>query len=69
MLDAVGDLALLGHPLLGRFEANRAGHALHAAVANKLIATPEAFELVPAGAAALHEPAPVAAPALVPRRA
>jgi UDP-3-O-[3-hydroxymyristoyl] N-acetylglucosamine deacetylase len=68
MLDAVGDLALLGHPLLGRFEASRAGHALHAAVAHKLIATPEAFELVPAGAA-VREPLPLVAPALVPRRA
>ena len=45
-LDAVGDLALLGHPLLGRLEAEKAGHALHAAVAQKLIATPDAFELV-----------------------
>ena len=49
ILDAIGDLALLGHPLLGRLEANRAGHALHAAVAQKLLATPGAFELVPAG--------------------
>ncbi len=69
MLDAVGDLALLGYPLVGRLEANRAGHALHAAVANKLLATPEAFELVPTGAPALPQPLPVAAPALVPRRA
>ncbi len=56
ILDAVGDLALLGHPLLGRLEATRAGHALHAAVAEKLLATPGAFELVPGGALA-HEPA------------
>ena len=51
ILDAVGDLALLGHPLLGRLEATRAGHALHAAVAQKLLATPGAFELVPGGRA------------------
>jgi UDP-3-O-[3-hydroxymyristoyl] N-acetylglucosamine deacetylase len=63
VLDAVGDLALLGHPLLGRLEATKAGHALHAAVARKLIATPDAWELVPAGAAAF-EPAAAAAPAL-----
>jgi UDP-3-O-[3-hydroxymyristoyl] N-acetylglucosamine deacetylase len=60
ILDAVGDLALLGHPLVGRLEATRAGHALHAAVAQKLLATPGAFELTPAGAVA-HEP--LAAPA------
>jgi UDP-3-O-[3-hydroxymyristoyl] N-acetylglucosamine deacetylase len=46
VLDAVGDLALLGRPLLGRLEATRAGHALHAAVAQKLLATPGACELV-----------------------
>jgi len=45
-MDAVGDLALLGHPILGRLEAVKAGHELHAAVAQKLMATPDAFELV-----------------------
>ena len=40
ILDAVGDLALLGHPILGHFEATKAGHALHAAVARKLVETP-----------------------------
>ena len=65
ILDAIGDLALVGHPIIGRFEATRAGHALHAAVATKLIATPGAFELVPAGAPA-HEPAPLVAQALRP---
>jgi UDP-3-O-[3-hydroxymyristoyl] N-acetylglucosamine deacetylase len=49
VLYAVGDLALLGHPLLGRLEATKAGHALHAAVARRLVSTPDAWELVPAG--------------------
>jgi UDP-3-O-[3-hydroxymyristoyl] N-acetylglucosamine deacetylase len=47
ILDAVGDLTLLAHPLLGRLEASRAGHALHAAVAQKLLARPTAWALVP----------------------
>ena len=47
ILDAIGDLALLGHPLLGRLEASKAGHALHAAVARKLLDTPSAWALVP----------------------
>jgi UDP-3-O-[3-hydroxymyristoyl] N-acetylglucosamine deacetylase len=47
ILDAVGDLTLLAHPLLGRLEARKAGHALHAAVARKLLATPAVWELVP----------------------
>jgi UDP-3-O-[3-hydroxymyristoyl] N-acetylglucosamine deacetylase len=65
ILDAIGDLALLGHPLVGRLEATRAGHALHAAVAKRLLATPGAFELVPAGAPA-REPVGLAAPELRP---
>jgi UDP-3-O-[3-hydroxymyristoyl] N-acetylglucosamine deacetylase len=60
VLDAVGDLALLGHPLLGRLEATKAGHALHAAVARKLVSTPGAWELVSAAASV---PAAEAAPA------
>ncbi len=46
ILDAVGDLALLGHPLVGHLEVVRGGHALHAALAQKLMATPEAWSLV-----------------------
>lgn len=29
VLDLIGDLALFGHPLLGHFQADRAGHRLH----------------------------------------
>ncbi len=46
VLDAIGDLALLGHPLLGHLQATRAGHALHAALAQKVLATPHAWDLV-----------------------
>ncbi len=63
ILDAIGDLALLGRPLLGRLEANKAGHELHAAVARKLLATAGACELVPALAAGAHELATLAPPA------
>jgi UDP-3-O-[3-hydroxymyristoyl] N-acetylglucosamine deacetylase len=47
VLDAMGDLALLGHPLCARLEAVKAGHALHAALAQTLQAHPEAWTLVP----------------------
>jgi UDP-3-O-[3-hydroxymyristoyl] N-acetylglucosamine deacetylase len=57
VLDAVGDLALLARPLLGRLEAKKAGHALHAAVARKLLATQSAWELVPAAGMGALEPA------------
>lgn len=35
-LDVIGDVALLGRPLLGRLVAHRAGHALHVALMTKV---------------------------------
>jgi UDP-3-O-[3-hydroxymyristoyl] N-acetylglucosamine deacetylase len=46
ILDAIGDLALLGHPLLGHVVVHRGGHALHTALAARLLAEPDAWELV-----------------------
>ena len=46
ILDAVGDLALLGHPVVGHLEASKAGHALHAAVVQELLASHDAWALV-----------------------
>jgi UDP-3-O-[3-hydroxymyristoyl] N-acetylglucosamine deacetylase len=65
ILDAIGDLALLGHPLLGRLEAVKAGHALHAALAQKLLATPGAWVLsAHPQLPTLQLPRPSAAPGL-----
>jgi len=36
-LDLIGDLALLGLPLLGRVEAHKAGHALHTQLVSRLL--------------------------------
>ncbi|MEF8714555.1 MAG: UDP-3-O-acyl-N-acetylglucosamine deacetylase [Accumulibacter sp.] len=46
VLDAVGDLYLLGHPLLAAFSAHKSGHALNNALARALLATPTAWEYV-----------------------
>jgi len=46
ILDAIGDLALLGGPLLAHVEASKAGHALHTALARELLSTPGAWSLV-----------------------
>lgn len=46
ILDIVGDLALLGMPLLGRVRAERSGHILHAALMSKLLRTDAAWEIV-----------------------
>ena len=45
-LDAVGDLYVLGRPLLARFEGERAGHGINNAVVRALLAQPQAWRLV-----------------------
>lgn len=46
ILDLIGDFALLGRPLLGHVIAERAGHALHVAMAHKIMADPSLYELL-----------------------
>src|SRR6478752_5760718 len=45
-LDAVGDLYLLGRPLIGAFHGHKSGHALNNLLVRKLLATPQAWEEV-----------------------
>jgi UDP-3-O-[3-hydroxymyristoyl] N-acetylglucosamine deacetylase len=44
-LDAIGDLYVLGAPVIGRFEGVLAGHALNNAVVRALLATPHAWRV------------------------
>jgi UDP-3-O-[3-hydroxymyristoyl] N-acetylglucosamine deacetylase len=37
ILDLVGDLALLGKPILGKIVADRAGHAMHTALVSRIL--------------------------------
>ena len=46
VLDAIGDLYLLGHPLIGQYTAFKSGHGLNNMLARALQARPDAFELV-----------------------
>jgi UDP-3-O-[3-hydroxymyristoyl] N-acetylglucosamine deacetylase len=46
VLDAIGDLYLLGRPLIGQYTAFKSGHGLNNLLARALLARPEAFELV-----------------------
>ena len=46
-LDLIGDLALLGRPLLGHVIAERAGHAMHAALVARIMSDPSLYEIVP----------------------
>ncbi len=57
MLDAIGDLYLLGHSLIGEFRAYKSGHGLNNTILRALIAQPDAWEVVTFGD---HDTAPIA---------
>ena len=44
MLDAIGDLYLLGHPLIGAFSGYKSGHALNNALCRALMSDQSAWE-------------------------
>lgn len=46
ILDILGDLALLGMPVAGRFTAEKSGHSIHAQLMSKLLKTESAWEIV-----------------------
>ncbi|SFR43771.1 UDP-3-O-acyl-N-acetylglucosamine deacetylase [Litoreibacter janthinus] len=47
MLDALGDLALAGAPILGRYTGIKAGHAMTNKLLRKLFANPSSYRFVP----------------------
>jgi UDP-3-O-[3-hydroxymyristoyl] N-acetylglucosamine deacetylase len=51
MLDALGDLALAGAPILARYTGHKAGHAMTNALLRALFAKPDAYRLVECDAA------------------
>jgi UDP-3-O-[3-hydroxymyristoyl] N-acetylglucosamine deacetylase len=65
ILDVIGDMALVGHPIIGHLVAHRGGHALHTAFAAQVLEDRGAWELVESPI----EPVPAgqAAPVAVPR--
>lgn len=46
ILDAMGDLYVVGRPLLARYSAFRSGHALNNKLLRELLAHPDAYEMV-----------------------
>lgn len=46
VLDAIGDLYLLGHPLIGAYSAHKSGHALNNRILRSLVDNTDAWELV-----------------------
>ena len=59
ILDAIGDLALVGYPVIGHLVAHRAGHALHTEFAAKILDETHAWRLVEAPVDAVGAPVPV----------
>ena len=45
-LDLIGDLALIGKPVLGHVIAERAGHAMHYALVNRIMNDPTLYEIL-----------------------
>lgn len=45
ILDIIGDLALLGMPVKGKFTAEKSGHAIHAQLMSKLLKSESAWEI------------------------
>lgn len=48
ILDVIGDMALVGHPIVGHLVAHRGGHALHTEFAAKVLEERDAWTLVEA---------------------
>ncbi|MEO8407822.1 MAG: UDP-3-O-acyl-N-acetylglucosamine deacetylase [Oxalobacteraceae bacterium] len=46
ILDAIGDLYLVGHPLLASYVAHKSGHGLNNQLLRALLAQPDAYEVV-----------------------
>ena len=46
ILDAIGDMWVLGHPLIGAYSAFKSGHALNNKLLRALLAAPDACETV-----------------------
>jgi len=53
MLDAIGDMALVGYWILGHLVVHRGGHALHTALASELLRQRDAWQFVDASAPAM----------------
>ena len=60
ILDVIGDLALIGHPIIGHVVAHRGGHALHASFSQKILEDSDAWRLVESALDPAEEMQPVA---------
>lgn len=66
VLDAIGDLALFGMPVLGALTAVKSGHAMNQALVRKVLADPTAYRVVRVSADTVLEPSARPAPLAMP---
>jgi len=66
ILDVIGDLALVGYPIIGHVVAHRGGHALHAGFARNILDESDAWRLVESPSGRPEEAAPAVSPDTVP---
>jgi UDP-3-O-[3-hydroxymyristoyl] N-acetylglucosamine deacetylase len=59
ILDVIGDMALVGRPIIGHLVAHRGGHALHTAFAAQVLQDSEAWDVVEAAAVPAASPSAV----------
>ena len=62
ILDVIGDLSLVGYPVIGHLVAHRGGHALHTAFAARILEEVDAWRIVEGDTAAAGAPMPVGVP-------
>ncbi|MDP6375361.1 MAG: UDP-3-O-acyl-N-acetylglucosamine deacetylase [Pseudomonadales bacterium] len=65
LLDAIGDLYLLGHPILGEFEGYKSGHALNNKLARALLRCEDAWQLTTFGEEPRQLETPILQPAVI----
>jgi UDP-3-O-[3-hydroxymyristoyl] N-acetylglucosamine deacetylase len=64
VLDAIGDLTLIGMPVIGALTAVKSGHAMNQALVRKVLATPASHRVIRVSAEAELEPLHIRLPAL-----
>jgi UDP-3-O-[3-hydroxymyristoyl] N-acetylglucosamine deacetylase len=65
ILDVIGDMALVGHPIIGHLVAHRGGHALHTEFAARVLEERDAWTLVETPSEPATSGATVPAPAII----
>jgi UDP-3-O-[3-hydroxymyristoyl] N-acetylglucosamine deacetylase len=63
ILDVIGDLSLVGYPVIGHLVAHRGGHALHTAFAARILEEVDAWRIVEGDTAAAAGRLPIGVPA------